>query len=610
MRRANSDSAIPRWAGTEGSAGRVASRFTGALAGVAIGAVASCLLLAQTAQGPDSSELTSKETQPSFRIQTERNLVTVRVTVRDANGRAIGNLQKEDFHLFDRGKPQTITYFAVEPLAPKKPPEKTPTQTVLDPEALPEAYVAPDTPQRYLGLFFDDVHISFADLARTRDAADHYLTSTLQPGDRVGIFTASGRNVLDFTADRAKIHDVLLLLRPWPIIEQPDKECPDISDYQAFLIVHQRDTNTLQIAEEEAFVCRTQGANMLNMPRNPAAEEAAAEGEAVRVLTRSDDVSLYTLRGLEQLARRMAVLPAQRHVVFISPGFIILSLRQQLGDVIDRALRANVIINALDARGLYAPQPLGDISQKPIFLSDRPDLMGKKSLLRLDRERAASEALTSLASDTGGLVFQNNNDLNQGFRRVGALPDVSYVLAFSPQNLKFDGNFHPVKVTLIKPKGLTVQARRGYYAPKRPEDSSAQAKEEIEQAVFSKDEVNELPLTVQTQFFKFTELDAQLSVLTHVDLHLLRFRKEGERNLNNLTLVTAVFDRDGKLVTGKQKTVDFRLRDQTLEQLLRSGITVKISFDIKAGTYLVRQVVRDTEGGQLAGLNRTVEIPY
>jgi hypothetical protein len=184
------------------------------------------------------------------------------------------------------------------------------------------------------------------------------------------------------------------------------------------------------------------------------------------------------------------------------------------------------------------------------------------------------------------------------------------VLAFSPQNLKFDGSFHPLKVTLLKAKGLTVQARRGYYAPKRPEDSSAQAKEEIEQAVFSKDEVNELPLTVQTQFFKFTELDAQLSVLTHVDLHLLRFRKEGERNLNNLTLVTAVFDRDGKLVTGKQKTVDFRLRDQTLEQLLRSGITVKISFDIKAGTYLVRQVVRDTEGGQLAGLNRTVEIPY
>jgi len=61
-------------------------------------------------------------------------------------------------------------------------------------------------------------------------------------------------------------------------------------------------------------------------------------------------------------------------------------------------------------------------------------------------------------------------------------------------------------------------------------------------------------------------------------------------------------------VTGKRKPLE--LRDQTLEQLLRSGITVKTSFDIKAGTYLVREVVRDAEGGQLAGLNRTVEIPY
>ena len=585
----------------------MASRFIGALGVLAIGAAASCLLLAQTAPGPDSAELTSKETQPSFRIQTERNLVTVRVNVRDAKGRAIADLKKEDFQLFDRGKPQTITYFAVEPTAQKKPPEKAPTQTALDPEALPEAYVSPDAPQRYLALFFDDAHISFEDLARTRDAADHYLASTVQPGDRVGIFTASARNVLDFTADRAKLHEVLFLLRPWTILQQPDRECPDISDYQAFLMVHRRDTNALQIAAEEVSACRSASTNL---PRDPASEAAEAEGEAIRVLTRSDDVSLYTLRGLQLLARRMSLLPGQRHVVFISPGFITLDLREHLDDEIDRALRANVIINALDARGLYAPQPLGDITQRPIFLRDRPELMGKKNMLRIEREREASEALAILAAETGGLVFQNSNDLNLGFRRVGALPDVSYVLAFSPQNLKFDGTFHSLKVTLTKAKGLAVQARRGYYAPKRPADSSAQAKEEIEQAVFSKDEVNELPLTVQTQFFKFTELDAQLSVLTHVDLHMLRFRKEGERNLNNLTLVTAVFDRDGKLVMGKEKTLDFRLRDQSLEQLLRSGITVKTSFDIKAGTYLVRQVVRDTEGGQLAGLNRTVEIPY
>jgi hypothetical protein len=37
---------------------------------------------------------------------------------------------------------------------------------------------------------------------------------------------------------------------------------------------------------------------------------------------------------------------------------------------------------------------------------------------------------------------------------------------------------------------------------------------------------------------------------------------------------------------------------------------VKLNFDVKPGTYLVRAVVRDSEGGQISGLNRTVEIPY
>jgi hypothetical protein len=95
-----------------------------------------------------------------------------------------------------------------------------------------------------------------------------------------------------------------------------------------------------------------------------------------------------------------------------------------------------------------------------------------------------------------------------------------------------------------------------------------------------------------------------------VDLHLLHFRKGDGRNRNNLTFVTALFDRDGKYLAGKEKLVEFRLLDGSLERLLESGVTTKTSFEVKPGTYLVRQVVRDAEGGQLAGLNRTVEIPF
>src|SRR5208282_6565662 len=98
------------------------------------------------------------------------------------------------------------------------------------------------------------------------------------------------------------------------------------------------------------------------------------------------------------------------------------------------------------------------------------------------------------------------------FRKLAGLPEAYYLLAFSPQNLKLDGAFHPLQVKLVSPKGLVVQARRGYYAPKKPNDPSVQEKEEIQEAVFSQDETHELPIDVHTQFFMKTESDARITV--------------------------------------------------------------------------------------------------
>jgi hypothetical protein len=90
----------------------------------------------------------------------------------------------------------------------------------------------------------------------------------------------------------------------------------------------------------------------------------------------------------------------------------------------------------------------------------------------------------------------------------------------------------------------------------------------------------------------------------------LRFRKAEGRNVDNLTTVVAVFDRDGNLVDGRKKRLELRLRDETLETLARSGVGTRIGFDVKPGTYLVRVVVRDSESAQLSALSRAVEIPY
>ena len=123
----------------------------------------------------------------------------------------------------------------------------------------------------------------------------------------------------------------------------------------------------------------------------------------------------------------------------------------------------------------------------------------------------------TLAQDTGGTLFENNNDLEAGFRRVAATPETYYTLTFSPDNLKHDGTFHPLKVTLVSGKGLSVQARKGYYAPKKSEDLAAQETEDLQDAAFSTDEVQGLPIQVNTQYFMLNKTDAEIDVVTHVD---------------------------------------------------------------------------------------------
>ena len=543
-------------------------------------------------------------------MQVQRNVVLVRAVVRDSTGRTVGNLQKEDFRVTDNGKPQTVSHFAVEVPSSKVRELTAPAEEEPELEALSETVLAASTPERYAALFFDDIHMQFEDIARTREAAERHLATALQPGDRVGIFTSSGRQAIDFTDDRAKLHETLLRLFPSPIATKRESSCPEISDYQAYLIVHHRDPTALSIAAGEAYHCFLEGSNAPTEEVGRALAQNMAESEAMRSLNRFQTETEMALRSLDQLVRRMAAAPGQRSIVLLSPGFITLTAEQQVDAIVERALRSNVIVNTLDTRGLYVPIPFGDVGRDHPVVPNRPELMAQKTQFAAEETKRATDVLFSLAHDTGGVFFENSNDLDDGFRKVGSLPEVYYVLGFSPQNLKLDGRLHTLKVSLNIRARYTVQARSAYYAPRKPADPAAQATEEIEQAVFSRDELNELPVEVHTQFFKLNDLEARLSVVTRLNVRFVRFRKESGRNLNNLIFITALFDRDGKYVTGKQKSLEFRLLDGSLEKLSRSGITAKTSFDVKAGTYLVRQVVRDSEGAQLSALNRTVEIPF
>src|SRR5208337_4122043 len=129
---------------------------------------------------------------------------------------------------------------------------------------------------------------------------------------------------------------------------------------------------------------------------------------------------------------------------------------------------------------------------------------GFNPLDQYDQEAAmrSNDVLAELADGTGGTFFHNDNDLKGGLNLIAARPEYVYVLGFSPQELKYDGAYHGLKVTVKNSANLTIQARRGYWAPKHAVDSAEAAKEEIQETVFSRDEVRGIPLDVQTEFFE------------------------------------------------------------------------------------------------------------
>ena len=397
--------------------------------------------------------ISSSTNSPTIRVAV--NLVPVRVVVRDSHGRAVGNLRQEDFQLFDNHQPQIITRFSVERSGDHAGAEQKDANAVPAETPAEGGKSVAAAAERSVAYLFDDVHFNAAELTQVRDAANRHLAA-LQPADRVGIFTTSGQISLDFTGDAAKLDETLLRIAPRPLASSGGKDCPDIDPYMAYLIWSKKDEDALGVATEDALVC----AYGSDAKRAGRAAAAMARSTAQQQVAASDLQNQAVLRAFRNTLLQLAGAPGQHVLVLVSPGFVTPGWEHDFTQLIDRALRANVIISTLDARGLY------NIDSSIADVRPGVDVAISKIQYRRESAAASTEVLASLAEGTGGSFFHNDNNMDEGFKRTAAAPEYSYVLGFSPQDLKLDGSFHNLNVILKSPEKLTVQARKGYYAPK------------------------------------------------------------------------------------------------------------------------------------------------
>jgi VWFA-related protein len=600
------------------------------------------LLSGQTAPAPaHAAEVTAKDTP--FTFKSGANLVPVPVVVRDRAGHAVGNLSRDEFQLFDNGKPQMISKFSIERFskdvlaatatpAPKEAPAPTASAGRAPAGSTLADANTDGIPDRFVAYLFDDLHMSLSDLVYTRNAAKRQIDTSLHDLDRAAIYTTSGNQMQEFTSDRAKLHAALDAIAASHAVAEKTMQqngCPPVSYYMSDRIYNKNDMSAWVIAMDDVIVCANLTA--AQVPSCVVAQSAAADGpvtcvsvnfaisdmgqQMVRAATRvailsGDRDTEATLATLRAVVARMTSMPGQRSIVLVSPGFHVLDdRRDEETGLIERAIKANVVIGALDARGLYTQLPGGDASERVT----NPQTMAVKMPFVQLETMMQTDTMANLAYGTGGNFYHGTNDYDEGFARVASQPEFLYVLGFSPLDLKLDGRYHNLKVTM-KPtspnaKGVDIQARKGYYAPKYAANPADQAKQQIEEAFFSRDEIHDLAAALQTQYFKLDTGDATLSAVAKVDVRKLAFKRDGDRNRNDITVVTGLFDIDGNYVGGAQKVVEMRLLDETLEKRVGPGIAVRSSFTVHPGRYVVRMVVRDSEGQTMSAQSSLVEIP-
>ncbi|HEV2287455.1 MAG TPA: VWA domain-containing protein [Candidatus Acidoferrales bacterium] len=564
--------------------------------------------------GPDEVRVSSRPYLPQSQIlHAEARLVRIDAVVRDNKGRIVSGLKPENFTIFDDGKKQTVATFEVQthtPLAVLQANAATPLPAAggQRPATQPTANGTPHPRPRYVALYFDDLHTKSGDMRHVQLAAENFIRTGLSAGDQIALFTAASSVTVDFTADASQVLDALANLRSRARVFDSGT-CPRITPHDAYMIANFPNSDAYRVALAAADQCNCEDqAN--DGPTCYEQQERLVLIQAKQIWEPMKELSENTLETIQGVVDYLAKKPGERVLVLASSGFLTGTLEVKVDEVMDNALRSGIVVNALDAKGLYMEDPShgriqnelhgGAANQEAVHEAEsfRPDLM------------SMTAAMADFAVGTGGRFFHDRNDLDAGFYSLAAAPETEYLLGFAPESEKSNGAYHKLKVEVNLPGKFDVQARPGYFAPTKETEEANQpsAEEKIDAEVRGSGEKSDFPLSIAEQARIANNGVHELSVQTRVDIHAMPFARQQNRRVDMLTFVAALFDAQGRMVTGKEAQMELALKPETFERFSKSGIDGGMSLEAPPGAYRLRVVVEEALRGEMSAMSRNVQV--
>jgi VWFA-related protein len=552
--------------------------------------------------------------------------VLVDIVVRDKRGEPVRDLAQSDFQVIEDGVPQTIASFtpvfegaaAVVPEMPPSSASATGRSTVA--VGSPSLVNAGPT---VTALVFDRLTPEAQRLAV--QASQSYLGTKEQAPSYIGIYSVdlALTPYASFTRNVRTLRQALdrMASRASASFNSPEQQQQKANADQQAAIAGQA------AASAEAGAGGRGGGSAVGGAPGDAllAEMQSKMIQDFEVMER-DQQGYATTNGLFAVINALRPLPGRKSLVFFSEGVAIPPAVQRLFlGVIDAANRANVSIYAMDAAGLRADSEQAKIRDQVNQAGRRGINTGysnasgsnnapltqalekNEDVLRQDPHTGLSD----LAQDTGGLLFENTNNLRQGFDRIESDLHNYYLVGYMPANETYDGRFRAIEVKVKRP-GVTVAARKGYFAVRDtgglPINSwEAPALGALEQ----KPVPNAFPIRAGALLFPERDRPGLVPVIVDLKTAPLTFQPaaDGKTYSSDFAVLVRFLDQQNQVARKVSQHYEVQGPVADVARAKQGEVIFYREPELPAGVYTMETVVYDAPSGRSSVRLSTVEVP-
>src|SRR6266849_4134029 len=209
------------------------------------------------------------------------------------------------------------------------------------------------------------------------------------------------------------------------------------------------------------------------------------------------------LSALQTAATMLGHLNEKKSLIYFASGLRLngSNNQAQLRATTNAAIRANVSLYPIDARGLLAQAPLGDATRgSPGGIGMFSGQLAQAAVTSFQRSQ---DTLYALGKDTGGKALFDYNDLSLGIVQAADAQTSYYILGYYSNHITPDGRFHRVKVSLNAGVSADLSYRQGYFADKEFARFTAADKErQLEDALMLENPITDITIAMEVNFFQ------------------------------------------------------------------------------------------------------------